>query len=662
MRTLQHRYAVEHQIGRGATGEVWLGRDLLLCRPVAIKLLRTDGCDEPDARARFAHEARIVAQLRSPHVVQVFDFGEVDNQPFIVMELLEGESLDVRLARHPQLPMAMVARVLSDVAKGLALTHDAGIVHRDIKPANIFLAREIGREVAKLLDFGVAAFVPRTEPDATKENEPWVVSGTPLYMSPEQRMGANAGPTCDVWALAVVAYQMLSGRCPFDAPNLAELDARVRRGVFQPISELVRGLGRDTDEFFSRAFARDPSRRFQSVSTLVAAFTKLIEPAETRRIRLLFIDDEPDMQRLLEHKFRHDIRNGRYELHFALDGEAGLELVRRLPDIDAVFTDLAMPQADGFTVLSRLPSLNPLVRVVVLSAYGDMDNIRAAMNRGAFDFLSKPIDFEDLQHTIVKCVTHVDQLRASLHSREENDLLRALVGNGVVERHLAALRATGRLDYEVCEATVAFIDVACFSGVLAVESPHVAFAHLNAHFEIFISEVQARGGVVRRFIGDAVMALFEGPDHMYRAVEACLAVIARTRNVDASSVSGVVGVCAATFGVASGLVIAGGAGSADLGHFEHVVLGEPVSTAARLQSIACADEVLVAGDAATKLSDRYSLEETDCALERRGQVSLTVFRVIGPLARAEDVTETSRDAILHAATKQPRTVGSPRSS
>jgi eukaryotic-like serine/threonine-protein kinase len=660
MRTLQHRYALEHLIGRGATGEVWVGRDLLLCRQVAIKLLRTDGCDEPDARARFAHEARIVAQLRSAHVVQVFDFGEVDAQPFIVMELLEGESLDVRLARHPQLPMVMVARILADVAKGLALTHDAGIVHRDIKPANIFLAREIGREVAKLLDFGVAAFVPRAESGAPSEDGPWVVSGTPLYMSPEQRMGASAGPACDVWALAVVAYQMLSGKCPFDAPNLAELDARVRRGMFHPISELVRGLGPDVDEFFARAFARDASRRFRSASAFVAEFKALIEPAETRRIRLLFIDDEPDMQRLLEHRFRHEIRSGRYELHFALDGEAGLEIVRRLPDIDAVFTDLAMPGADGFAVLSRLPALNPLVRVVVLSAYGDMDNIRAAMNRGAFDFLSKPIDFEDLQHTIHKCVAHVDQLRAALQSREENDLLRALVGYGVVERHLAALRATGRLDYEVCEATVAFIDVARFSRVLAAESPHVVFAHLNVHFEIFLAEVQARGGVVRRFVGDAAMAVFEGPDHLTRAVDACLAVLVRTRNVDVNTVSGVVGTCAATFGVASGLVIAGGAGSADLGHFEHVVLGEPVSTAARLQSIACADEILVAAEAVAKLSGRYALERTDRALERRECDPAAVFRVIGPLVRGHDGADGSRGAVSHAKTNQPRTLGSPR--
>jgi serine/threonine protein kinase len=177
MPTIEGRYALEREIGRGATGSVWTAYDGQLGRRVAIKLLRVDCLEYPAARSRFEHEAWTIAQFRSPHIVQVHDSGAQDGQPFIVMELLEGESLEARLHRHPRLPLPIVAGIVVEVAKALALSHQAGIIHRDLKPANIFLAREHGREVVKLLDFGIATLVAGNGVDGPESSTRTPTSG-----------------------------------------------------------------------------------------------------------------------------------------------------------------------------------------------------------------------------------------------------------------------------------------------------------------------------------------------------------------------------------------------------------------------------------------------------------------------------------------------------
>jgi serine/threonine protein kinase/class 3 adenylate cyclase len=629
MRTIKGRYTLEGEIGRGATGAVWTALDARLGRRVAIKLLRSDN-DSHSARSRFEQEAWAIAQLRSPHVVQVHDVGVHDDQPYIVMELLEGESLDARLERHPRLSLEIVADIVAQVARGLAVTHEAGILHRDLKPANIFLAREQNREIVKLLDFSVATLTGRVDANGAALPVPSGLQGTPKYMSPEQLSVVDADHRADLWSLAVLTYRMLTGRLPFEADNLLRLRALICAATFEPASAVVPELGPTMDAFLKRALARDPADRFQTAADFVSELLEVARPRSSSVNRVLFLDDEPDMELLVRQRFRRQLRDGTYELYFAADGQAGLEELRRRPDIDVVLTDLNMPGMDGLTFLSRVPEVNPLVRVVVVSAYGDMSNIRSAMNHGAFDFLGKPVDFEDLQRTIAKCSTHVTSLRSALRAEEENGILRSLVGQRMADRLVAAIRAVDTLRQESGEASVVFLGHRGCEEVLEREAPEVVFRHFNEHFDFLVPEISARGGIVTRFMGPIAMAIFEGADHLARSLDACLEIRewvrthdrARPRPSTPSS-----GECGVAFGLDAGTIMAGGIGSRTLGRLEHVYLGDPVTMAAHLYGAARKGDLLISSRLQSLIADRYVCEVAEArhVTDRTG--TLSVFQV-----------------------------------
>lgn len=602
------RYRLQREVGRGAAGSVWVAWDTQLERQVAIKRLHADSPDEAAQLTHFKAEARAIARLRSLNIVRVYDVGTSGGQPFLVMELLEGESLEARLVRHTRLPLSMCAEIISDVCQGLSATHRAGIIHRDVKPANVFLTRETRRDVAKLLDFGVATLMAQSRACSHDEglNGHWV--GTPQYTSPEQLEGESVDGRSDLWSLAIMAYRMLTGVCPFQATTLPSLRARIGSGCFTAPSSLLRELDSNIDDFFRRALARSPGERFQRAEEFSNAFSALCRE-RPQPTRILFLDDEPDMELLVRQRFRRQVRDGQYELHFALDGRRGLDELKQGAAFDVIVTDLNMPGMDGLSFLGQVPELDPLVRVVVLSAYGDMPNIRAAMNRGAFDFLGKPIDFDDLQATIEKCAAHASMVRKALQSTEENQMMRALLGQGVADRWLAALRNAESALHEATRATVVFVDIHGFARTLSQPLPEHAFERLNEHFALFIRELQAKEGTVSRFVGDAVLAIFEGDGHLRRALDACLAirVQSRARVAEGRAESG------ESFGVAigvdTGLIMRGPAGSAALGHVEPSLIGDPVSTAARLQGMAERDEVLIAACALREVADDYQCEQ-----------------------------------------------------
>ncbi|MEY2935810.1 MAG: hypothetical protein RL033_6559, partial [Pseudomonadota bacterium] len=202
-------------------GVVWRAEDLQLAAPVAVKLLHGRHAHHPELRARFEAEAAIGAQLRGPHVVQVFERG-VDGPsalPFIAMELLEGESLQERLARCGPLTPAELLRIVAQVARALTRAHALGIIHRDLKPANLFLVRDGETELAKVLDFGIAKRF--ADPAGRMRTVTGNLLGTPTYMSPEQITGSKrVDHRCDLWSLAVIAVECLTGRLPFDAEHL----------------------------------------------------------------------------------------------------------------------------------------------------------------------------------------------------------------------------------------------------------------------------------------------------------------------------------------------------------------------------------------------------------------------------------------------------------
>jgi serine/threonine protein kinase len=264
------RFRLVRPLGQGGMGAVWLAQHTGLDVPCAVKFIHEEAAKSPELRARFEREARAAAQLRSPHVVQILDHGVWGGAPYIAMELLEGEDLAQRLRRRRPLPLTPreTLVIAAQVGRALSKAHAAGLVHRDLKPANIFLVRDDEREIAKVLDFGVAKVKETSLDDATQTG---AVLGTPFYMSPEQARGSKSiDHRSDLWALAVVVYQCLIGKLPFRGDALGELLVKI---IVEPLpvpsqmAEVPPGF----DAWWARAAARDPAERYQTPKELTHA-------------------------------------------------------------------------------------------------------------------------------------------------------------------------------------------------------------------------------------------------------------------------------------------------------------------------------------------------------------------------------------------------------
>jgi serine/threonine-protein kinase len=260
-------------------GTVWVADHTTLGCEVAVKFVKA--APGREALRRFVREARVAAKLNHPHTVRVFDHGTLDDEtPFIVMELLDGTPLDERLAAGEPLTLTEVGALVSQVGGALAEAHRLGVAHRDIKPANLFVTRS-GRDMfVKVLDFGIA----RSADDDTIITAEGTAVGTPLYMSPEQLLDGKPGDErSDRWGLAVVAYEALTGRPPFEGATRASLGAALQDGSFAPASALREDVSGAVDAWFARALARDPDERFSSVEDMAEAFERVLDGHSTGR-------------------------------------------------------------------------------------------------------------------------------------------------------------------------------------------------------------------------------------------------------------------------------------------------------------------------------------------------------------------------------------------
>jgi len=259
-------------LGKGGMGSVWLADHLTLGSQVAIKFMAIANLDDELLLQRFRTEAKAAAQIKHPHVAQVFDHGVTeDGVPYIVMEYLEGEDLKHTIRKSGPLPLLDVARIITQAAKALGRAHTLGIVHRDIKPDNIFLCNIDGEIFVKLLDFGVA----KIDQGSTMEGATTTGSmmGTPLYMSPEQLLSARTvSHKSDLWSLAVVAYFALTGRVPFGGETIGSLSVAVHLGVFPAPSTVRPDLPAAVDAWFARMLKRDPAERYDSAKEMADAF------------------------------------------------------------------------------------------------------------------------------------------------------------------------------------------------------------------------------------------------------------------------------------------------------------------------------------------------------------------------------------------------------
>ena len=251
------RYRVERVLGEGAMAKVLLAHDAELGREVAVKLLDEGLAADPSFRARFAREARVAAGLSHPNIVTVFDVGEVDGQPFIVMELVPGHTLEERLHRDGTLPADDVLAIARQVCAGLEHAHANGLVHRDLKPGNL-IERDDG--TIKIADFGIARAV-----EGTELTEAGTVVGTAAYLAPEQAEAGTVTPATDLFALGVVLYELLTGRQPWKVESLAQLAGR--RELTPP--ELPAGTPPGLRVAIERSLQPDPEDRPSSAAEFV---------------------------------------------------------------------------------------------------------------------------------------------------------------------------------------------------------------------------------------------------------------------------------------------------------------------------------------------------------------------------------------------------------
>jgi class 3 adenylate cyclase len=308
--------------------------------------------------------------------------------------------------------------------------------------------------------------------------------------------------------------------------------------------------------------------------------------------KILVADDEVDLEMLIKQKFRQKIREQEYEFIFAVNGKDALEKILLHPDVDIVLSDINMPEMDGLTLLSRLSESSPLIKSVIVSAYGDMENIRTAMNRGAFDFITKPINFEDLSLTMEKTIRHCVQLRETLKAIRENSILKMYVDETVLNFMGSREFETSLMANESIEASIVFIDICSFTSISENESPDAVVKLLNSYFEVMVKEIIAQGGYIDKFIGDAVMAVFRGDYHLDRAIDSCLAVRAKIESLPKQK-ENIPFIPKVSIGINSGEMISGNIGSATLRRLDYTVIGDTVNTAQRLQSAAAPGQILI---------------------------------------------------------------------
>ena len=325
-------------------------------------------------------------------------------------------------------------------------------------------------------------------------------------------------------------------------------------------------------------------------------------------IKILFVDDEPDLAPLIRQKFRRAAREGTIELAFASDGQEALDLLQADPEIRLVVTDINMPRMDGLVLLGHLADLEQRPKAVVVTAYSDMENIRTAMNRGAFDFLTKPIDLADLEVT-------VDQARAAVEREREADRVREAFGRYLSDDIAQALLSDPEafeLGGERREVSVLMSDLSGFSQIAERLPPERTVELLNVYLGTMTEVVDAYGGAIDEFIGDAVLVIFGAPiaraDHAERAVACAVAMQRAMAEVNDKLERLELPSLEMTAAVNTGVVVVGTIGSKK--RAKYGVVGSPVNLTSRIQSLAAPGEVVISETTRQAVGDALRLAQT----------------------------------------------------
>ena len=344
--------------------------------------------------------------------------------------------------------------------------------------------------------------------------------------------------------------------------------------------------------------------------------------------KIMIVDDENDFEQLIRQKFRRQIREQEYEFVFAQNGKDALEKLDLNPDVEIVFSDINMPIMDGLTLLLKLNEKNPLLKAVIVSAYGDMENIRVAMNRGAFDFICKPIQFADLELTLLKTLKYVTQIRETIKAIKENNILRMYVDDSVLQFMTRTEYESAIMLNETVEATVVFMDICGFTAISEKESANFVVNLINKYFDLMVKEIIAHGGYIDKFLGDAVMAVFRGDYHLDRAIEASIAVHKAIEMQKEEKLEKETFLPKVSIGINSGEMISGNIGSAALKRLDFTVIGDVVNTSQRLQSAAQPGQIVISKAIYNKVKDSFNCRVIGDISVKNKSKPITIYEVI----------------------------------
>jgi serine/threonine-protein kinase len=408
------RYEIESELGIGGMGIVYLARDVGLDRKVAVKVIAPAWSRDSGIATRFQQEARALASVRSPHVVQIHAFGRHGESYFFVMEYVRGRGLDAILEEHlkhgARLPLHRALTIFAKVAEGVAAVHAAGIIHGDVKPSNIVIEEDTGRPV--LVDFGLAGHGSDVGDFG---------GGTPSYASPEQAglgpPGSTVSPRSDVYALACTAFEMLTGHLPFEVKDPLEM-LRCHAKVPPPkVGSFVPELAA-FDPIFDKALAKSPDARHESVAAFSAALMKAAiavdkmqarttnapsrRRGQSRPLEVLVVDDDPDFRKFAVRAVKLAFFGMRLRVNVATTGpEALASGDEETPDL--VLLDFDMPGLDGVQTLSEMREMphGDRSRVIVMSTPAGLLASRWRFSiLGVLDFLAKPVELKTLVETL----------------------------------------------------------------------------------------------------------------------------------------------------------------------------------------------------------------------------------------------------------------------
>jgi len=395
-------YKVLERIGRGGMATVYRAQHVGLDRQVAIKVLPEFFAEDDAYLQRFQQEARMVARLKHPNILEVFDFGQEKGITYLVLELVEGGTLEDQLGS----PMHLedVVRILRPVANAIDYAHARGVLHRDIKPSNILIQKD-GTPI--LADFGLA----RMADAARRLTATGYVLGTPEYMAPEQAKGDSTGPAADRYAIAVVAYEMLTGRVPFQGPTPAATLISHLQDSMPSTIELTGELSAHVEDVLRKGLAKASEDRYSSASQLVTALTPAAWPRPTHDATavteeeppaaatsptkpvVLVVDDNAANRDLIE----ACLADVACEVRSVDNGTRALQLITSEPP-SLVLLDVQMPGMDGYEVCRRIKAMpgGRLLPVVMITALNQTNDRVMALQAGADDFLTKPVDRVEL--------------------------------------------------------------------------------------------------------------------------------------------------------------------------------------------------------------------------------------------------------------------------